>query len=261
MSKLGKWQVCAGLALALAASLAVAEPPRHEVPRMVRPAVPRPGFRHDFRYGHNQFYPTRGFTVRTLPPGAFAVTHPGGRYFFAGGVWYAARGPAFVVVAPPIGVFVPVLPVAYTTVWVGGLPYYYANDTFYEWVDAQHGYQVVDPPPGAEVPAEEGAPPPDDAGAPPPDGQDAPGSGYAPPPSAAPPAAGGAIGAGLFVYPTNGQGEQQQSQDKWECHQWASGQTGFDPTAAGGGPGGPAKRLDYQRAMTACLTGRGYTVK
>ncbi len=61
-------------------------------------------------------------------------------------VWYAPRGSSFVVVAAPVGMFVPVLPPFYTTLWIGGLPYYYANDTYYVWRDAQDGYEVVDPP-------------------------------------------------------------------------------------------------------------------
>ena len=31
---------------------------------------------------------------------------------------------------------VQVLPPFYTTVWFGGLPYYYANDTYYAWRDS-----------------------------------------------------------------------------------------------------------------------------
>jgi hypothetical protein len=41
-------------------------------------------------------------------------------------------------------------------------------------------------------------------------------------------------------------------------------QTGFDPTQPPGGSPEPQKiekRADYQRAMSACLDGRGYTVK
>lgn len=37
---------------------------------------------------------------------------------------------------------------------------------------------------------------------------------------------------GAFVYPRAGQSEQQQSQDRYECHQWAVSQTGFDPSTA-----------------------------
>jgi hypothetical protein len=52
----------------------------------------------------------------------------------------------------------------------------------------------------------------------------------------------------IFMYPKNGQSEQQQALDKRECQQWASAQAG--------GASGP----DYRRAMLACLDGRGYSV-
>ena len=38
--------------------------------------------------------------------------------------------------------------------------------------------------------------------------------------------------AGLFAYPSAGQPEAQQRQDRFECHEWAVGQTGFDPMVA-----------------------------
>jgi hypothetical protein len=182
----------------------------------------------DARFSHNHYYPGRGGFVREVPGRPFSVERAGGRFFYSGGVWYAPRGPRFVVVGAPIGVFVPVLPPFYTTVWFGGLPYYYANDTYYAWHDAQSGYEVVDPP------NEQGAstePPPSDD---------------------------------LFIYPQNGQPADQQASDKYECHKWASSQTGFDPTqSAGGVPPEQAggKRTDYQRAMRACLEGRGYSVR
>ena len=35
-----------------------------------------------------------------------------------------------------------------------------------------------------------------------------------------------------FAYPGAGQSEEQQSRDRFECHQWSISQTGFDPTTA-----------------------------
>ncbi len=46
--------------------------------------------------------------------------------------------------------------------------------------------------------------------------------------------------------------------------QLATGQTGFDPTQPGGGVApdqNGARRQQYQRAMTACLEARGYSVQ
>ncbi|HTQ35411.1 MAG TPA: hypothetical protein VMH77_00090 [Steroidobacteraceae bacterium] len=139
----------------------------------------------------------------------------------------------------------------------------------------------------------------------------------------------------VYFYPTQGQSEAQQDRDRFECHEWAVKQTGFDPTQHGGpalsqavvpartpgetvgaaavvgavlgaalaGPGhmgggaafgavagtmaGTAQAAndqaaadavndarnarssrqyehaaaEYRRAMTACLTGRGYSVR
>ena len=34
----------------------------------------------------------------------------------------------------------------------------------------------------------------------------------------------------LAIYPSRGQSQQQQDRDRYECHNWSVGQTGFDPT-------------------------------
>jgi hypothetical protein len=187
----------------------------------------------DGRYAHNRYYPDRGNYVRALPGRPYEFERPGERFYYSGGVWYRPYGASFVVVGAPIGLFVPVLPPFYTTMWIGGVPYYYANDTYYVWSQASNGYEVVEPP------SDQGASP------------------YAPEPP--PPQ-----GDNLFVYPQQGQSPEQQSQDQYECHRWSSSQTGFDPTQAGGGVPPDqvgARRADYQRAMIACLEGRGYSAR
>ena len=35
----------------------------------------------------------------------------------------------------------------------------------------------------------------------------------------------------VIVYPAKGQSAEQTEKDKFECYQWAKGQTGFDPMA------------------------------
>jgi hypothetical protein len=76
--------------------------------------------------------------------------------------------------------------------------------------------------------------------------------------ASAPP--GGQASSELFVYPINDQSQYQQSVDKYECYRWAVSQLGYDPTSAGGGT---VRRdlTDYNRAQTACLTARGYSIK
>ena len=66
----------------------------------------------------------------------------------------------------------------------------------------------------------------------------------------------------LIIYPKNGQSKDQQAADQYECYNWSKGQTGFDPTQpAGGASGNPDQaRSNYNRAMSACMQGRGYQV-
>jgi hypothetical protein len=228
---------------ALSMGVAQADPPHDRDHREGRPG---PGFDRrpagwdhmDGRFNHNHYYPSRGFYVHDLPRDRIIVGGPrGGRYWYSGGVWYSNGPSGFVVIGAPVGVFVPVLPPYYTTVWVGGAPYYYANDTYYTWRDSNQQYEVVDPPGDPNDPnaASTDAPPP--------------------PPSPT---------GDVFVYPKNGQSDETQSRDKYECHKWAQGESGFDPTQPNGGvsPGDAnSRRAAYQRAMGACLEGRGYSVK
>ncbi len=77
-------------------------------------------------------------------------------------------------------------------------------------------------------------------------------------------AASAASAENLQIVPNKGQSAQQQATDRYQCHTWATGQTGFDPSEppTGMSPGETARRAsDYRRAMTACLEGRGYTVR
>jgi len=188
------------------------------------------GYVLDNRYNHNHYYPPRGYAVGALPRGYITVNYRGGPFYYHQGVFYRPGGGRFVVVRPAIGLFVPVLPAFYTTLWFGGIPYYYADDVYYRWYGGR-GYEVVDPPGG-------------------------PNANQPPPPAAAQ--------SDLFIYPKNGQSEDQQGRDRYECHSWASGQSGFDPTQPSGGVSeaqASAKRADYQRAMQACLEARGYSVK
>ena len=200
------------------------------------PSLPQRSFRDsrgrvfDDRHGHDRYYPPRGAVIPSLPDGYRHYRYDGQTYFFHGGVWYEPRGPRFVVVRPPVGLFIDVLPPFYTTLWFGGIPYYYADDVYYLWRPELNGYVVVNPPEGDDVDRSPAA----------------------------------AAGDDLYIYPKNGQSQAQQAADRYECHNWARSQTGFDPTEPHGGV--PAsetgqRRADYQRAMTACLEARGYSVR
>lgn len=188
----------------------------------------------DERHNHGRYYPPVGSVRPGLPEGYRPYYRGRDRFYFSGGVWYAPRGPGFIVVTPPPGLVISVLPPYYSTVWFGGIPYYYADNVYYTWQPDQNGYAVADPPND-----------PNDPNA-------------ASEPSAAP----DNTQQDLIIYPKNGQSKDQQAADQFECHTWAKGQTGFDPTQPGGGqPGGSSmSRSNYDRAMSACLQGRGYQV-
>jgi hypothetical protein len=131
--------------------------------------------------------------------------------------------------------FLPILPLAYATYWYSGVPYYYANDVYYTWNPTYDGYVATDPPPVADSSgsADVAGLPPGDAGA-----QTGPGPG-------------GPIAGQIFMYPKNGQSAEQQATDKAECQKWASDQAG--QVAQNGS--------DYNRAMVACVEGRGYSAR
>ncbi|MFC4314046.1 DUF6515 family protein [Steroidobacter flavus] len=168
------------------------------------------------------FGPARGTIVTHLPPQTIVVQHAGVSYSIHDGVWYRPYGPRFTVVAAPIGAFVPVLPSFYTTVWFGGLPYYYADDVYYAWRPEHAAYEIVTPPPGAPEPV--------------------------------------VNGDRLYAYPLNGQSPDQQARDRYDCHVWATDETGIDPSRTANSMTS-TQSADYDRAMTACLGGRGYSVK
>lgn len=66
----------------------------------------------------------------------------------------------------------------------------------------------------------------------------------------------------LYVYPRVGQSAQQTANDRYQCHRWAVGQTGFDPTnPANNSHASTATPSNYRRAVTACLEARGYSVR
>ena len=127
-----------------------------------------------------------------------------------------------------LGLYFATLPLYYQTYWWNGVPYYYADNTYYTYDQNAKQYQTVAPPDGLQP----------QAGA----------AGGAP-----------ATSGELIAYPKNGQPADQQSKDKYECHKWAAGQTGYDPTTGAAAPAN--KRPDYMRAQAACLEGRGYSVE
>lgn len=186
------------------------------------------GYKLDSRHHHNRYYPSRGFTIETLPRGYRTIKHRNNDYYYYSGTWYRNQRDRFIVDFPPIGLTLSFLPDFYTTIWVGGLPYYYADGVYYRWMPRERVYVISDPPVETEVIEQPEMP------------------------------------EQLFIYPKEGQNETMQADDRYECHRWSSDQTSFDPTKTGGNVPDrlyDTKKDDYQRAMKACLEARGYSVQ
>jgi len=170
---------------------------------------------------HHRHWPI-GHRLWWTPRWEAAIVIGGLSYYYFEGAFYRPWGIGYVTVAAPIGAFVGVLPAGCSVVYVAGTRYYYGDDAYYLWDEGRAGYVVVPPPVGA---------------------------------AATPPAS---VAPTVFVYPKAGQSAELQEQDRRECEEWATSETGFDPRDV---DDETAPRADYVRAMTACLEGRDYTVK
>lgn len=248
----------------------------------------------DRRHGHDHVYPDRGAVVRDAPKGAITVNYAGIAYRFADGVWYERQGPAYMVVAPPIGLIVPNLPDFATSFDSDGKTYLYANDVFYSPKPDLGGYEVVNDPEDTVVErsqaptvlersqAPAGAPSTRVASSSVPSAPKAAAprgvrtENMMPPseaPSVTPSEAPSAISSSdspvpanpiaIAIHPRNGQSADQQAMDRYQCYRFAVTQTGFDPLASNSGePIADLARRNaaYARAQAACLQGRGYSV-
>lgn len=181
--------------------------------------------------------PARGFEYRPrpdrivprVPPGYREYRWGGQPYYHYGARWYRPYGSSFLIVGAPFGLFVPYLPAYYTTFWYGGTRYFLADETYYLYDPVRRGYIVTRSPYGNDRDEDDE------------DGRDT-------VPSS----------AELFVYPMRGQSESQQAEDRYQCHRWAADQAHYDPTES---EYRATERAEYDRAISACLTGRGYSVK
>ncbi|MDJ0656502.1 MAG: DUF6515 family protein [Xanthomonadales bacterium] len=178
------------------------------------------------RYYRRPVYHPPGYRIARLPRRHVTIHVHNRPYFYDHGVFYRPfHSGGYVVVGAPLGARVRHLPPGYVSFWLGSHRYFYANFTYYLWDGPSRQYVVVEAPEQAESTVARAD-------------QISPGE--------------------LYVYPRQGQSEQQRDRDRFECYQWAVDETGFDPVS-------PEDRwneaADYRRALTACLEGRGYTVK
>jgi hypothetical protein len=129
------------------------------------------------------------------------------------------------------GFFFASIPSYCRLVYWDGVPYYYADDVYYEWNGTAGAYQEVQPPAGLAEQIDAQAP----------------------------------VVTELFVFPNGDQSNEQLERDQEACHDWAVQQAGFDPHAAApstrASDRSAAKRASYLRAEGACLEARDYSVE
>ena len=125
-----------------------------------------------------------------------------------GAGWHAERGPirsrirrgggdgGWIV--PGYGFYFLSIPSYCALVYWDGVPYYYADDVYYEWNSSVGAYEQVQPPAGLAERINSQAP----------------------------------VSRDLFVFPNEGQTIEQLERDREECHQWAGGQVGLDTKVA-----------------------------
>lgn len=172
-----------------------------------------------------RYYYPLGFRIMFLPRTHIRIFVHGLPYFYFGGVFYRYHSNGYIVVRAPIGAVVNVLPYGFIAFSLGGFTYYYVNDTYYLWDDNYAAYVVVEKPVAADE------------------------------------AIAAATEDRLFVYPNHGQNEEQQSTDRYECHRWAVHESHADPSLDDEDDLSLHDKRNYKRAISACLEGRGYTVK
>ena len=81
-----------------------------------------------------------------LPPDHRTFHFHNDPFFYHGGHFYHHHNNGYIRVRPPIGLRLDILPDGYSRVYFGGMPYYYYDDTYYDYVPAEKVYIVVDKP-------------------------------------------------------------------------------------------------------------------
>jgi hypothetical protein len=123
----------------------------------------KPGYNPNQKYpqGHNyqrppqnkrykSYYGNHPRVVPNLPPKHTTYVYKGDRYYYYGGRYYRPyRSGGYVVVRPPVGFYVPILPLGFITLLIAGITYYTFAGIYYR--ASSGGYVVVDAPAGAVV--------------------------------------------------------------------------------------------------------------
>lgn len=182
-----------------------------------------------------------GQVITALPSGTRSVPYGGHDYFYGSGIWMLpAAGGRYVVALPPPGPVVAELPAGYQSYWVGPDLYFYANGVTYIR-ELTGGYRVVSAQAGAApAAANQGTQDTDEAA-----------------PRRVRKVSKGKVD-GLYVYPARKQGKAQTRADRQACIAWGREEADYDPATDAEDE---QAFEDFQRAVSACLEARGYTVR
>jgi hypothetical protein len=132
---------------------------------------------------------------------------------------------------PGHGFFFASIPSYCKLVYWEGVPYYYADDLYYEWNGSAGAYQEVQPPASLAEQIAAQAP----------------------------------VVTELYVFPNGNQSNEQLERDREACHRWAVQPIGFDPKTAAphikASDRSVANLANYLRADAACLEAHDYRVE
>ncbi|MCU1727746.1 glycine zipper family protein [Pseudomonas sp. 7P_10.2_Bac1] len=166
-----------------------------------------------------------GYVIDRFQGEYHQVPYHGQNFFFSAGYWYRPQGPRYVVVQPPYGIRVTVIPNYAREVWVGNSLFFVAAGAYYTYQPATQDYIVVEPPVTIVQPAPQPV----------------------------------SNGYDVVAYPMNGQTPAQINQDRYDCYRWAVDQSHFDPAHAAYAPAQSVVQT-YRQAEGNCLNSRGYQV-
>ncbi len=97
------------------------------------------------------YYYRPGYTIRTIPKVAISISLGGLLFYYSDGIYYRHHRSGYIVIVPPIGLIVPVLPLGYTVFHVRGSTYYYYADVYYVWDIHHRAYRVIEVPEAYET--------------------------------------------------------------------------------------------------------------
>lgn len=123
--------------------------------------APKPNHRQGDRYRTQPIrrnprfrYPNHRRVVRSLHHNHLRFVFGGLTYFYSSGVYYTSFGNEYMVVVPPGGFRVAVLPVGYVRIMVGPVPYFYHSGIYYVASNDSNSienFEITEPPVGAVI--------------------------------------------------------------------------------------------------------------